>query len=112
MVLSLHLNTCPPLEPICNSFDVRIFVQRHSAEFVARPTTLIKHDGVIPILRESPNQYGHHLTAPAIIGAAVVVAFELAHYVGRVLGMGSAALVAEPCFGDIARHGFQDGMMK
>lgn len=112
IALILHLNTCPLLEPICNSFDVRGVVKRQGAELVAGPTALIKHDSVIPIPGESPDQYGHLLAAPSAVGAAAVVAFELAHHVRRVFAVGSAAFFAEPRFGDIARDGFRDIMMK
>lgn len=79
---------------------------------VAFPTALAKDNGVVPIVREPPDQYCHLLTTPATVGAAAVIALKTPHDMSRVPLVGSAVLVAEPCVGDIVRDGFQDVFMQ
>jgi hypothetical protein len=97
-VLLLHPNACPLLEPVCDSFDIRVLVKRQGAEPVAGLTALVEYDSVVPILGISPYQHCHLLAVPATVGTAIVVTSELAHHVGRVfiIGVFVTALFAEP----------------
>jgi hypothetical protein len=114
VVLLLHPNACPLLEPICDSFDIRVLVKCQGAEPVAGHTALVEYDGVVPILGISPDQYCHLLAAPPTVETAIVIASEFAYYVGRVfvVAVFVAALFAEPGRVDFIRDCIRDVLIK
>ena len=81
----LYLDTCPLLESVCNSIDVRLLVQFEVAELVARFATLIENNSIVNAIGVSLDEYRYLLTAPAVVGTAVVVASEFARDTGRVI---------------------------
>lgn len=105
VVLHLHPNTSPFLQPVRDSFDVRVLVKCQGAELVAGPAALVEYDCVISIVGISPDKYCHRLAAPAMRGTAIVVASERAHHLGRVfvVGVFLGAFVVEPRRADFNR---------
>ena len=113
VMLPLHRNACPPLEPVCDSFDIRVLIKCQGTEPVAGFTSLVGYNGVVPILGIPPDQYCHLFAAPAKVGTAIVAACELAHHVGRVFVVGAfvSALSVEPCRVDFIRDCVRDVLM-
>ena len=114
VVLLLDRNASPLVEPVCDSFDIRVLVEGQVAESVAGPAALIEYEGVVSISGISPNHYGHLLTAPAVRGAAIVTALEGAHHVGRVfvLCVFVGSLFVEPRRGDCVTNCVRDVLME
>lgn len=55
--LLLRPDTCPPIKPVCDSFDIRVLVECEVAELVAELAALVEYDGVVPIPGISSDQY-------------------------------------------------------
>lgn len=69
-----------------------------SAKPITGQTALVEHDSSITIPRISLDQDGNPFASPSVLATFIVLAFEFAHHVGRVLVVAAsfASVIIEP----------------